>query len=303
MEVGYWDIFVNGYRNFAAHLWKEITFQYDDWWHNYTWMLIVISAFFFVLELITPWRKDQAKFRKDFWLDFFYMFFNFSLFWLVVYAAVSDVGVELFRNFLGLFGVENLVANWVIDLPLVAHLLIGFVVRDFVQWWIHRLLHRVPFLWEFHKVHHSVEQMGFAAHLRFHWMETVVYRVLEYLPLAMLGIGLHDFFLIHMFSLVIGHMNHSNLNVSYGPLKYLFNNPRMHIWHHAHEVPASHPNGVNFALTLSVWDYLFGTNYIPHEGRDIRLGFGGIERFPKTFLGQVMYGFLPRRKNQKEDER
>jgi AraC-like DNA-binding protein len=62
-------------------------------------------------------------------------------------------------------------------------MLLLFLVRDFVQWNVHRLLHRAPRLWEFHKVHHSVQQMGFAAHLRYHFMENIVYRTLEYIPL------------------------------------------------------------------------------------------------------------------------
>ena len=57
----------------------------------------------------------------------------------------------------------------------------------------------------------------------------------------------------------------------------------MHIWHHAHDMPESHKNGVNFGITLSIWDYLFKTDYIPYEGRDIKLGFPGIEEFPKDF--------------------
>lgn len=47
--------------------------------------------------------------------------------------------------------------------------------------------------------------------------------------------------------------------------------------------------GVNFGLTLSIWDYLFKTNYIPHNGRDIELGFAGDETFPQDFLQQELY--------------
>jgi sterol desaturase/sphingolipid hydroxylase (fatty acid hydroxylase superfamily) len=164
-------------------------------------------------------------------------------------------------------------------------------VRDFVQWWVHRLLHRVDFLWNFHKVHHSVEQMGFAVHLRYHWMENVVYRSIEYIPLALIGIGLRDFFIIHIFTLAVGHFNHSNFQIPLGPLKYIFNNPQMHIWHHAYDLPKEKRFGVNFGLTLSVWDYLFKTNYIPKDGRDIRLGYPGVEELPKDFIGQNLSGF------------
>ncbi len=298
----YWNIVVNAYSGYFNYLVHEIT---RPSWNNYFYWLILVSLFFLIIEWTRPWRKNQAKFRKDFWLDFFYMFFNFFLFSLIIYNAASDVVVNLFNDMLASVGITNLVAFEVMSWPVWAHLLLGFFVRDFIQWWIHRLLHYVPRLWEFHKVHHSVEQMGFAAHLRFHWMETVVYRTLEYIPLALIGIGLRDFFIIHMFTLAVGHFNHSNIKVKLGALKYIFNNPQMHIWHHAYDLPESHPNGINFGLTLSIWDYLFGTAHIPHEGRDIKLGFPGMEDFPKGFVGQAMHGVVPlvKRKpsNIKED--
>ena len=187
----YINALINGYTGYANYLWQEITHPH---WKNYFYWLIGVSLFFFALELIKPWRRDQPRFRKDFWLDFFYMFFNFFFFSLIIYNAASDVVVNVFNDFLALFGVQNLVAIKVGSLPGWSQLLIMFFTRDFIQWWVHRLLHRNKFLWEFHKVHHSVEQMGFAAHLRYHWMETVVYRSIEYLPLAMIGFGIDDFF-------------------------------------------------------------------------------------------------------------
>ncbi len=284
----YLKIIQDGYTGYANYLVHEITHPHIK---NYFYWLIAVSVFFFALELITPWRKDQPKFRKDFWLDFFYMFFNFFLFSLIVYNAASEVGVNLFNDFLGLFGVQNVVAIEIGSWAVWVQLLTMFVLRDFIQWWVHRLLHWVPALWEFHKVHHSVEQMGFAAHLRFHWMETVVYRSIEYLPLAMIGFGIDDFFIVHIVSLSIGHFNHSNLNVNLGPFKYIFNNPAMHIWHHAHDIPKGYKYGVNFGLSLSIWDYLFGTASIPYKGRDIKLGFPGVQQFPHTFLSQELHGF------------
>jgi len=65
----------------------------------------------------------------------------------------------------------------------------------------------------------------------------------------------------------------------------------MHIWHHSYELPADRRMGVNFGLSLAIWDYLFGTAYIPHDGQEIRLGFPGIEEFPESFKGQVLHGF------------
>ena len=287
----YLDLITRAYHDYANYLLGELSFRSSPWWHNYLYGLIIISLLFFGLECFMPWHQKQKKFRKDFWLDCFYMFFNFFLFALLIYHAASEVVVEFLHRFLSLFGIKNLLASAIQDLPLGWYFLIGFVVRDFIQWWVHRLLHYHPKLWQFHKVHHSVQEMGFAAHLRYHWMETVIYRSIEYIPLALLGIGLKDFFIIHIATLTIGHFNHSNIKISLGLLKYIFNNPQMHIWHHAKNIPAERRYGVNFGLSLSVWDYLFKTAYIPFEGRDIELGFADIDDFPKDFLRQNLAGF------------
>jgi sterol desaturase/sphingolipid hydroxylase (fatty acid hydroxylase superfamily) len=282
----YLNIFSDSFIGYFNYLVKEIS---NPSWTNYFYLLIGASLLVWALEILNPWRKGQSKIRKDFWMDGFYMFFNFFLFSLVGYNAIANIGVELFNDFLAKFSIENLVAIKVNSFPVWVQLLIMFVVADFIQWNIHRLLHRVPWLWEFHKVHHSVKEMGFAAHLRFHWMETIVYKTLQYIPLAMIGFGIDQFFIIHAIAIFIGHLNHANTNIDYGPLKFIFNNPRMHIWHHAKELPRDRKYGVNFGLSLSIWDYIFGTAYIPNNGRDIELGFDQDEKFPKDFTQQIIY--------------
>lgn len=282
----YFEIFIDAYRGYFDYLVAEVTTLS---WHNYFYGLIAVSLFFFILEQTVPWRKDQPRIRRDFWLDAFYMFFNFFLFSLLLFDAVSSVTARLFNDFLGLLGLTNWAAVSVASMPKWGQLLTLFLVRDFIQFNIHRLLHRSEFLWQFHQVHHSVKQMGFAAHLRYHWMETIAYRTLEYIPLGMIGFGVQDFFVVHIFALLVGHFNHSNFKLRLGPLRYIFNNPQMHIWHHVKELPPGFRYGINFGLTLSLWDYLFKTASIPHDGRDIELGFEGDETFPKTFVTQVVY--------------
>jgi sterol desaturase/sphingolipid hydroxylase (fatty acid hydroxylase superfamily) len=285
----YIHLFFQAFQDYAGYLASEVVTLR---WNNYLYWLIGISLFFLLLEHVAPWRKNQKALRPDFWLDGFYMFFNFFLFSLVGYYAISTIFVEAFNSFLGsAFGVTNLVAIEIASWPVWAQLLTLFVLRDFLHWNIHRLLHRVPWLWEFHKVHHSVRQMGFASHLRFHPMETVVYRTLEYLPLGMIGYGIQEFFLVHLLALSIGHFNHANIYVPLGPLKYILNNPQLHAYHHARNLPGGHRFGVNYGISLSLWDYLFGTAYLDSQSREAALGFAGDENFPSTFLDQVRYGF------------
>jgi sterol desaturase/sphingolipid hydroxylase (fatty acid hydroxylase superfamily) len=293
----YWHIFVSSFTDYGGYLWRELL---NPSWGNYFYWLLGLSLFFWLLEIIVPWRQHQAKIRQDFWLDGFYMFFNFFLFSLIGFNAISNIGVQAFNDFLALFGIRNLVAFEIHSWPVWAQLLTLFVVRDFIQWNVHRLLHRSEFLWEFHKVHHSVQQMGFAAHLRFHWGETIVYRTLEYIPLAMIGFGIQDFFLVHIFATAIGHFNHSNFYLPLGPLGYLFNNPQMHIWHHAKQMP--HRYGANYGISLSLWDYIFGTAYMPKDGRDIELGFEEVEKYPHSFLEQQCLPFREQVKSQVKQE-
>ncbi|MBD0834245.1 sterol desaturase family protein [Aestuariibaculum suncheonense] len=276
-----------GYWNYLKH--EFITINH---WDNYFYGLIFISLAVWLLEIIFPWRKQQSIFRKDFWLDTFYMFFNFFLLNLIVLIALSNTAAQFFNDILGVFGlsVSNFQLFDVDALPKVLGLFIFFIVGDFIQWNTHRLLHRVPLLWNFHKVHHSVKEMGFAAHLRYHWMEPVVYKSLLYIPMAIIGgFDAQDVAIIHFFNITIGHLNHANLGWNYGPLKYLLNNPKMHIWHHVKDLPKQAKFGINYGITLSVWDYLFKTAHIPYNGRDIELGFEGDENFPKDFISQELY--------------
>ena len=284
----YIDIVLNSYSGYLNYLKDLLIFNYH--WDNYFYGLIILSLIVWLLEIKFPWREDQPIFRKDFWLDTFYMFFNFFLLNLIVMIALSNTAEALFNDFLSVFGltVSSFQLFDVDDLPKWAGLLIFFLVSDFVQWNTHRLLHRVPLLWNFHKVHHSVKEMGFAAQFRYHWMEPVVYKSIQYIPLAIIGnYNAQDVAIVYFFAILIGHLNHANLGWDYGILKYVLNNPKMHIWHHSKKLPERF--GVNFGLTLSVWDYLFKTNYVPKSGRDIELGFENDENFPTDFVHQEIY--------------
>jgi sterol desaturase/sphingolipid hydroxylase (fatty acid hydroxylase superfamily) len=294
----YLDIIVDSYENTANYLWRVITNPFPKGRINGFYFLIFISLVIWGLEVWIPWRKKQKVFRKDFWLDAFYMFFNFYIFHLLLYAALSNVFYKFFVDLIKPLGyggghlIDFSGLHWGINLVLY------FFIADFVQWCVHVLLHRVPFLWKFHKVHHSVKEMGFAAHLRYHFLETFVYQTFKYLSLSMLfGFDLSMGFIVYSITVLIGHLNHSNLNLDYGPLKYILNNPKMHIWHHSKELPESHPYGMNFGISLSIWDYIFKTNYIPSSGRDIELGFENDESYPQTFFGQVLEPFRKRKKS------
>jgi sterol desaturase/sphingolipid hydroxylase (fatty acid hydroxylase superfamily) len=281
------EIIRQSYGGYWNYLSNEILHPH---WHNYFYWLLGLSLATWILELTFPWRKNQAAIRRDFWLDAFYMLFNFFLFSLIGFSAISNIGVTFFNDALRSVGIDNMVLIQLETWPAWSRIIILFLVSDFIQWNTHRMLHRVPMLWEFHKVHHSVREMGFAAHLRYHWMENIIYKAILFVPLSLLGFGILDMFAMHIVAISIGHLNHSNLNISWGALKYILNSPAMHIWHHAEEIPAGR-YGINYGISLSVWDYLFGTAHVPHSGRDISLGFSNVKNYPTHFWGQLIAPF------------
>ncbi len=207
----YLGIIGKSYHEYADYLWHDIL---HPSFHSFFWWTIILSLFFFGLEALRPWRKEQSLFRTDFWLDLFYVFFNLFLFSLIVWAAGQQILTQLFDDFIGLFGLDNIVAFEVHKLPVWAYYLILFLVGDFVSWNVHRILHRIDWMWEFHKVHHSVAQMGFAAHVRYHWMENLIYWVFRFLPFAILGADMSQIFAIHVFNVAFGHFNHVNATVN-----------------------------------------------------------------------------------------
>lgn len=283
----YIDAFVGAFNGTVDWTWKSILFEVP-WYTNYFWGLIAISLIVWGLEIVFPWRKDQPIIRKDFWLDGFYMFFNFFIFSIAI-SGIYRI-LELLFTDMGITMTSLALIN-ISGLPMWGQLLIFFIILDFVQWFTHVLLHKYPVLWRFHKVHHSVKVMGFAAHLRYHWMENILYKPLKTFGVMILGgFEPEQAYIVHFVAISIGHLNHSNMKITWGPLKYIFNNPVMHLYHHAYTLPEG-KFGVNYGISLSLWDYIFKTNYIPDESGTIEIGFPGDDKFPKGFVGQNLYGF------------
>ncbi|MCK8520935.1 sterol desaturase family protein [Aquimarina sp. D1M17] len=283
----YLTAFTDAFMNSVLWTWDSILFEVP-WYMNYFWGLTIISLLVWGLEIVFPWRKNQSIFRKDFGLDAFYMYFNFFVFTIVISGvykllslAFSGIGIQ--TKSLTIFDIS--------ELPMWLQLVIFFIILDFVQWFTHMLLHKYHFLWKFHKIHHSVKEMGFAAHLRYHWMENIFYKPLKTLGVMIIGgFEPEQAYIVHFLAITIGHFNHANIKITWGPLKYIFNNPVMHLYHHSYTLPQG-SFGVNFGISLSLWDYIFKTNYIPEDSGKIPLGFPGDQHIPSNFGGQVLYGF------------
>ena len=252
--------------------------QYLPW-------LLGISAAFAAAERLHPARRAQRALRPQLGNDLFYLLFN-GHFYALLSAGVVTWTTELTRS--GLGALSLLPANGFLEgMPFAAQFLIAFVASDFLQWSVHVALHRVPLLWQFHKVHHSIHTMDWIGNFRFHWMEAVVYRSLLYVPLLLLGAHTDVVFWVAVAGTAWGHFNHSNLDVDIGLLGRVFNSPRMHLWHH--DASAEGGASKNYGVVLSLWDYVFSTAYWPRDRTPGRLGYAGDEDMPRGLLFQLAF--------------
>ena len=258
---------------------------------NYLYWLLGLSTAFVVLERLRPARPRQPAVRPQFANDVGYLLFNGHI-WALLTGGITGWCATSTRGWLD--ARHLLPAHGLLDgRSLAAQFVVFLVASDLLQWCVHNLLHRVPFLWSFHKVHHSVKQMDFLASFRFHWVELVVYRALLYVPLLFLGGEGGPLFAVAVFATFWGHLNHANLDVGLGPLAFLFNSPRMHLWHH--DISSEGGAAKNFGIVLSIWDWIFGTAYWPRERAPQSIGYPGDIEMPRDFARQELFQITRRR--------
>ncbi|KAB0331626.1 sterol desaturase family protein [Janthinobacterium sp. PLB04] len=175
-------------------------------------------------------------------------------------------------------------------LPLWGKILLGLLIGEVGTYWGHRLSHEIPWLWRYHAVHHSTEQLYFLANTRTHPVDMVVTRLFGLTPLYLLGLagpsaaGSAAPVLLLLIGTVWGFFIHANLRWRFGPLEWLVATPAFHHWHHS---KFEHINR-NYASTLPVLDRLFGTYHLPRAWPAAC----GIEAaMPQTLAGQLAAPF------------
>mgnify|MGYP001394474825 CR=1 FL=1 len=176
--------------------------------------------------------------------------------------------------------------NW----PMVLQVALGLVAAEFGLYWAHRLAHDIPFLWRFHAVHHSVTRLWFINTGRFHFIDTLMSVVLSQPLLYLAGAPMEVFLWVSAVTAFIGVLTHCNIVMRGGPLRYVFNTPELHRWHHSMD-PAE--GNMNYGENLMLFDLLFGSYFYADRRPPARIGIEG--PMPARFFGQLMAPFLARR--------
>jgi sterol desaturase/sphingolipid hydroxylase (fatty acid hydroxylase superfamily) len=170
--------------------------------------------------------------------------------------------------------------------PLWLQALEALVLADLIFYWVHRLFHTTR-LWPFHAVHHSSEQLDWLSSMRFHPINDVVSRVVQAVPLVLLGFAPVAVVCVIPVIVVFIVVTHADVPWTWGPLKHVLVSPVYHHWHHSSEPEAVDKN---FAGVLVLWDWLFGTRYMPADRRPTVYGLVG-EPTPGGFLTLLAHPF------------
>jgi sterol desaturase/sphingolipid hydroxylase (fatty acid hydroxylase superfamily) len=171
------------------------------------------------------------------------------------------------------------------ELPTAAAVVLALVLAFVGNYLGHRLTHRIPFLWRFHAVHHSIEQMDWVASGRLHPIDSAFTQACAVLPLVVLGYHAGAFAGLTAGFAFLALFQHANVRLRFPGLRWVLNTPEWHHWHHALDPEARDKN-----FGLPVIDLLFGTAYLPRGRRPT--GFGVADPVPQgTYLGQLVYPF------------
>jgi sterol desaturase/sphingolipid hydroxylase (fatty acid hydroxylase superfamily) len=250
--------------------------------------LVVAAAVFVPFERLAAAHPEQPTLRRGWATDVLTGLMNGLLLYAALMIALSAIDSSA-------SAVAPGVRARVEMQPLWAQAILALVLGDLGVYASHRLSHTVPWLWRFHAVHHSAEEMDWLVGFRFHPIDLLLLRVASLGPLVALHVTPAA---IAIFIAVSGWqawLVHANVRVPYGPLRWLVVSPEFHHWHHATERDAYDKN---FASLVASWDVLFGTVHLPRGRRPSSYGID--DRVPDGWVARL---FHPYRRTEHDDDR
>ena len=252
------------------------------------WFLLdmfLMALIYVPLERLWPQYPEQKTFRNGWVLDVVY--FMSTHLPIQVLSFMVLLPATLATKYLGIPVLQHSIAR----LPWVLQFFLAIVVADVAEYFIHLALHKVPFLWRFHAVHHSSKALDWIAGSRSHFVDDTLVRGFILVPM-MFGFSQAIIFAYLIFVTLHATWTHCNFRLSAKWLEKFLVMPRYHHWHHT-----SQKEGIdkNFAIHFPWIDKLFGTCYYPDEWPE-RYGLDG-EELARGFFWQTIDPFTKRKTN------
>jgi sterol desaturase/sphingolipid hydroxylase (fatty acid hydroxylase superfamily) len=246
--------------------------------------LLLMALIYVPLERIWPQYPEQGTFRRGWTQDVVYFMSTHLpiqiLSFLVLLPATQAT------KYLGVPALQALIAR----MPWILQFCLAVVVADVAEYFIHLALHKVPFLWRFHAIHHSSKALDWIAGSRSHFVDDTLVRGFILAPL-MLGFSQSIILAYLVFVTLHATWTHCNFGPNAKWLEKFLVMPRFHHWHHTSQKEAIDKN---FAIHFPWIDKLFGTYYFPKEWPE-NYGLSGEEISP-NFLGQTIEPFIGKKR-------
>jgi sterol desaturase/sphingolipid hydroxylase (fatty acid hydroxylase superfamily) len=225
--------------------------------------LVLLSIVFVPLERIFG-NRSQKVFRGSFGVDLFYYFLNGILPKLLLIVPLTMLSAGLHRL------VPLAFYSSVAGIPLWLRISAALIVNEVGGYWGHRWSHEVPFLWRFHVIHHSAEEIDFLVTAKAHPVDMFFTRFCAMVPLYVLGLAQPlgnrvDFVPVAVtaISMYWAYFIHANITWRFGWLEWFISTPAFHHWHHTNDGPDV--INKNYSAMLPLVDKCFGTLYLPRE--------------------------------------
>lgn len=244
----------------------------------YTTVVVIVAALVLImLERRFPYDKGQVLFRKQFFNDFvMYSLVQSYVLGLVISIFVQWVGQTHFAIF-----------AFIGAMPVWGQLIFFTVEHDLYIYTFHRLQHNSKYLWRVHEAHHATSEVDWLSGARSHSLEILINQTFEFGVMYLLGASPDAIVIKGAIDAVWGMYIHSNINVHEGKLQYFINGPEMHRWHHATDADS---HNRNFATKLAIWDWIFGTAFLPKDRKPSGYGLGDVD-FPSNYFKQHVFAF------------
>jgi sterol desaturase/sphingolipid hydroxylase (fatty acid hydroxylase superfamily) len=246
--------------------------------------LLLLAAVFVPLERAFARLPAQPVFRRGWRTDLAYFFVSHLLVQLLALATVTPA-LLLFR-----WAADSGLQQAVAAQPLALQLVEAVLAADLASYAAHRAFHAVPWLWRFHAIHHSSEQLDWLAGSRLHLVDVIATRAVAFLPLFVLGFSEAALAAYLVWVSAQATWIHANLRGRTGWLDHVLVTPRFHHWHHAAHAEAADKN---FAVHFPWIDRLFGTHHLPAGAWPARYGVLA-DAPPAGFLAQLWWPFSRR---------
>jgi sterol desaturase/sphingolipid hydroxylase (fatty acid hydroxylase superfamily) len=247
---------------------------------NFIFGFIVAALVFVPLERLFALRPQQRVFRRGWRADIMHFLINRFLVDAGIFIFVGTAAIILHALISPRFHAA------VASQPRYLQFVEALLVADIGGYVGHRLTHSIPWLWRFHAVHHSIEEMDWLAAARLHPLDQTFTRGLAIIPLFLLGFTRATFGFYLVIAAFQAIFIHSNVRLRFPFLRWLIATPEFHHWHHSADAVA---HNKNFAGQLPLLDLIFGTAYLPKRRMPQKYGIS--EQLPAGYLKQMMWPF------------